>query len=122
MNESNYTSFTRDLKYDYDVVLSEGLPALVLLGKSIRIPQLVELSYMPDPGASIFMNLPSQSSYNLPMFLGDSHTADDLPIDSFKMRLMQVVPRFILPIVIEYYHYYGYNDHVIYCLREGGFL
>lgn len=73
--------------HSFDVVLTEGLPVMILVAKTIEVPVMSLLAYLPDPISGVVAKLPSQSSYNLPTMVGNSRDADSLPLTSFKFRL-----------------------------------
>ena len=63
------------------------MPYEVLLAKALRVPFMCWLAYLANPHLPAFLNLPSQSSYDLPTLVPNTFFAKTFSFDfpAFKM-------------------------------------
>jgi hypothetical protein len=72
----------------------------VLLSKALKVPFMHWLAYLPNPLLPAFLNLPSQSSYDLPTMVPNTFFAQTFRFDFPALKMMQIIPRHLIPILI----------------------
>ena len=88
---------------EFDFLLTEGMPAAGLLARSLEVPHMIQASYMPDPLLSVLLNLPSQSSYNNPMLIPNTHFATDSGSKDRFHTISNILVRHGVPLAIPRY-------------------
>ena len=76
------------------------MPYEVLLSKALKVPFMHWLAYLPNPLVPAFLNLPSQSSYDLPSMMPNTFFAQTFEFDFPLLKMMQITPRHLIPILI----------------------
>ena len=76
------------------------------------------LANLPNPPNSVFLNLPSQSSYDLPTVVPGTYMANAFDFDFPLFKFGQIMPRHILPLAISRL----YTDEVVRPEFQGEYL
>ena len=76
------------------------MPFDPLIGKALEVPTMMWMSYLPNPVQPIFLNLPGQSSYDLPTMAPGTYLVKTFDFDFPLFKFMQILPRHLAPLLI----------------------
>ena len=90
-----------DLKAEnFDFFLGSAIPSDTLIAKALKIPLMSWSTYLPNPLLGGVLNLPDQSSYDLPIAAPGHYTANNFDFGLFVFKLASIIPRHAIPYLI----------------------
>jgi len=87
---------------NFDAMTAMGIPYESFFSQAIGVPLLAQLAYLPDPPVAFTLNLPCQSSYNLPTMVPDLVGNNDISPTFILFRWMNIVARNVVPNLLRY--------------------
>ena len=94
------------------------MPFDPLIGKALEIPTMMWLTYLANPPQAFCLNLPSQSSYDLPTAAPGTYVVKNFDFDFPLFKFTQILPRHLIPLLIPKL----YSDENVNPEFQGDFL